>query len=213
MILDRSTENIKEIVWSDINAVLDEIADYYLKKFDNPNNIRESLLRQFESAVTNELSGINLEDYLRTNNCSLELVAKYNKLLQIKSDFFGGKIKVVKEVPKKEVKEIIFDKTEPLSIQETSLEDIKEKVVTVKEDESKIEVEEEKVSKEEHKPTNIENYIKEMEEKLKEREKEKEVVRASIDPNATIEEIEEDYSAIAELLGDEEIVVKFKENE
>ena len=90
---------------------------------------------------------------------------------------------------------------------EANLEDIKEEAVTVKEDESKIEVEEEKSSKEEHKPANIENYIKEMEEKLKEREKEKEAVRASIDPNATIEEIEEDYSAIAELLGDEEIVI------
>ena len=80
MILDRSTENIKEIVWSDINVVLNEIADYYLKKFEYPGNIRESLLRQFEGAVTNELSGIKLQDYIRTNNCSLELIPQCNNL-------------------------------------------------------------------------------------------------------------------------------------
>ena len=51
-----------------------------------------------------------------------------------------------------------------------------------------------------------------MEKKLKEKENNNEVIQASMDPNATIEEIEEDYSAITELLGDENIVIKFKEN-
>ena len=177
MILDRSTQNIKEIVWSDINDVLNEIADYYLTKFDKPNNIKESLLRQFEKNVSDELMGINIEDYLRTRNSSLELIAKYNKLLKIKSDFFGGKIKKVTLNTKddKELEEISFDD-------------------------------------EEEKPTKIESYLKEMEKKLKEKENNNEVIQASMDPNATIEEIEEDYSAITELLGDENIVIKFKEN-
>ena len=177
MILDRSTQNIKEIVWSDINDVLNEIADYYLTKFDKPNNIKESLLRQFEKNVSDELMGINIEDYLRTRNSSLELIAKYNKLLKIKSDFFGGKIKRVTLNIRddKELEEISFDD-------------------------------------EEEKPTKIESYLKEMEKKLKEKENNNEVIQASMDPNATIEEIEEDYSAITELLGDENIVIKFKEN-
>ena len=177
MILDRSTQNIKEIVWSDINDVLNEIADYYLTKFDKPNNIKESLLRQFEKNVSDELMGINIEDYLRTRNSSLELIAKYNKLLKIKSDFFGGKIKRVtlNNRDDKELEEISFDD-------------------------------------EEEKPTKIESYLKEMEKKLKEQENNNEVIQASMDPNATIEEIEEDYSAITELLGDENIVIKFKEN-
>lgn len=177
MILDRSTQNIKEIVWSDINDVLNEIADYYLTKFDKPNNIKESLLRQFEKNVSDELMGINIEDYLRTRNSSLELIAKYNKLLKIKSDFFGGKIKRVTLNIRddKELEEISFDD-------------------------------------EEEKPTKIESYLKEMEKKLKEQENNNEVIQASMDPNATIEEIEEDYSAITELLGDENIVIKFKEN-
>lgn len=177
MILDRSAQIIKEIVWSDINDVLNEIADYYLTKFDKPNNIKESLLRQFEKNVSDELMGINIEDYLRTRNSSLELIAKYNKLLKIKSDFFGGKIKKVTLNTKddKELEEISFDD-------------------------------------EEEKPTKIESYLKEMEKKLKEKENNNEVIQASMDPNATIEEIEEDYSAITELLGDENIVIKFKEN-
>lgn len=179
MILDRSAQNIKEIVWSDINDVLNEIADYYLTKFDKPNNIKESLLRQFEQNVNDELMGINIEDYLRTRNSSLELIAKYNKLLKIKSDFFGGKIK-----------KVILNTNDDKELEEISFED--EEV--------------------EEKPTKIENYLKEMEKKLKEKENNNEVIQASMDPNATIEEIEEDYSAIAELLGDENIVIKFKEN-
>ena len=175
MILDRSTQNIKEIVWSDINDVLNEIADYYLTKFDKPSNIKESLLRQFEKNVNDELMGINIEDYLRTRNSSLELIAKYNKLLKIKSDFFGGKIK---------------------------------KVFTSTKDDKELE----EISFEEEKPTKIESYLKEMEKKLIEKENNNEVIQASMDPNATIEEIEEDYSAITELLGDENIVIKFKEN-
>ena len=48
-----------------------------------------------------------------------------------------------------------------------------------------------------------------MKEKLKEKDK---VVQASINPYQTIEEIENDYSMITELLGDEDIVIKFREN-
>lgn len=175
MILDRSTQNIKEIVWSDINDVLNEIADYYLNKFDKPNNIKESLLRQFEKNVNDELMGINIEDYLRTRNSSLELIAKYNKLLKIKTDFFGGKIK-----------KSFFNSKDDKELENISLDD--------------------------EQPTKLEGYVKEVEKLLKEKENNNEVIQASMDPNATIEEIEEDYSAITELLGDENIVIKFKEN-
>lgn len=217
MILDRSTENIKEIVWSDINAVLNEIADYYLKIFENPNNIRESLLRQFEGAVTNELSGINLEDYLRTNNCSLELVAKYNKLLKIKSDFYGGFIVYNKSseiIPEKKT-EIIIDESKEDDIDEQEdIDEVIEEEVTPKEEV----VKENNINDnktQEHKPANIEGYIKVLDEAIKERDKvsSKEVVQATLDPNATMEEIEEDYSVITELLGDEDIIIKFKESE
>lgn len=163
--LDRSTESIKEIDWSDVNAVLDEITDYYLKKFENKKNITDYLLRQFESAVNDELCGIKLEDYLKTNNSSLYLVSKCNKLLQIKDNFFNSDYLG---------SEIVIGNSKK-------------------------------------KKTPIESYIKEMEEKLKERQHE--TIHASIDANASIEDIENDYSAIAELLGDENIVIKFKEDE
>ena len=158
--MTKTTEIISEIDWSDINEVLNEIADYYLKKFDKKSNVTEYLLRQFEDAINNELCGIKLEDYLRTNNCSLELVGKCNNLLTIKSNFFNR-----------------------------DYEDEEEKIV-------------------EKAP--IETYIKEMEATLKERNKE--VIHATIDPNATMEEVENDYETITELLGDEDIVIKFKEN-
>lgn len=268
MILDRSTENIREIVWSDINAVLNEIADYYLRKFENPYNIREGLLRQFEGAVTNELSGINLEDYIRTNNCSLELVAKYNKLLKIKSDFYGGLINYnsyynkpaekieVKDEPKEEVTtnvleekndcvgedltnyvEEIINNTEIVTDTEEEKEENNNNFVNEESNEEKeqdltnyveeiinnvettdtnescdVVLDNKENNAVEHKPANIEGYIKVLDEAIKERDK-KEVVHATIDPNATIEEIEEDYSAISELLGDEDIVIKFKESE
>lgn len=270
MILDRSTENIKEIVWSDINAVLNEIADYYLRKFENPNNIREALLRQFEGAVTSELSGINLEDYIRTNNCSLELVAKYNKLLKIKSDFYGGLIdfssvnkldlnknkdieekkdlykeRVTTYLPNEvaslevtneneEVKEEITDYdineeidneptndvtgNEPVEEQDKGLEEVLNDIIEQSnttgnkpvEEQEDVNTEEKNVV--EHKTADIEGYIKVLDEAIKERDK-KEVVHATIDPNSTMEEIEEDYSAISELLSDEDIVIKFKESE
>ena len=162
--MTRTTEIINEINWSDINSVLNEIADYYLKKFDKKSNVSEYLLRQFDEAVNNELCGIRLEDYLRTNNCSLELVGKYNNLLNIKTNFFNKDY---------------------------------------------VEVEEKHTNTNTKAP--IETYIKEMEATLKERNKE--VLHATIDPNSTLEEVENDYEAIAELLGDEDIVIKFKENE
>jgi hypothetical protein len=270
MILDRSTENIKEIVWSDINAVLNEIADYYLRKFENPNNIREALLRQFEGAVTSELSGINLEDYIRTNNCSLELVAKYNKLLKIKSDFYGGLIdfSAINKLDLNKNKDIEEEKKDlykervttylpnEITNEETGDKPVKEEITTndinedidteptteetglepvIEQEEKGLEevlneiieqsnttgdkpvIEQEDTSLEEkqeveHKTSDIEGYIKVLDEAIKERDK-KEVVHATIDPNATMEEIEEDYSAISELLGDEDIVIKFKESE
>ncbi len=163
--LDRSTENIKEIDWSDVNTVLNEITDYYLKKFENKKNITDYYLRQFEQAVTDELCGIKLEDYLKTNNCSLYLISKCNKILQIKNNFFNSNYLG---------SEIVIGNSKK-------------------------------------KKAPIETYIKEMEEKLKERQNE--TIHASIDANASIEDIENDYSAIADLLGDENIVIKFKENE
>lgn len=157
----KTTENIKEIDWSDINSVLNEIADYYLKKFEKKSNITDFLLRQFEETVNNELCGIRLEDYLRTNNCSLELSCKCNTLLTIKSNFFNR------------------DYVETEEIQNNKAP--------------------------------IETYIKEMQATLKERQKN--VIHATIDPNATMEEVENDYEAISELLGDENIVIKFRESE
>lgn len=176
MILDRSTEKIKEIKWSDINAVLSDIADYFLMKFENTGNIRESLLHQFESAVNEALMGINLQDYIRTGNCSLELIAKYNKLLNIKDEFCSCNTK-----------------------------NIEDKNVSLKETYDKEEVVTEKQKENLDNTAEIEGYIKKIEERQKDGG-----LKHKVEENPSIGELAEDYSAIAELLEDEDITIKTK---
>ena len=150
-----TTEKIKEIDWTNINNVLDEIADYYLKKFEIDNKLNEKLIKEFTDATLKELNGIRIEDYIKTNNCSFELISKYDKLLRIKNNFFN-----------------------------TEYSDKNEKVP-------------------------IESYLTKMKEAIKQRDK---FIQASIDPNQSMEDVEKDYSLITELLGTDDIVIKFKEN-
>lgn len=152
-----TTESIKEIDWSSTNYVLNEIADYYLKKFEVDKKINDKIINQFKNSIDEELCGIKIEEYLKTKNCSLDLIIKYDKLLRMINDFYN----------------------------------------------------EDNVSMISSKKVPIESYLLQMKEKLKEKDK---VVQASINPYQTIEEIENDYSMITELLGDEDIVIKFREN-
>ena len=152
-----TTENIKEIDWSSTNFVLNEIADYYLKSFEIDKKINDKLISEFNNSVNDELCGIKIQEYLKTNNCSLELITKYDKLLRFINDYYN----------------------------EDNVNMISSKKVP------------------------IESYLLQMKEKLKEKDK---VVQASINPYQTIEEIENDYSMITELLGDDDIVIKFRDN-
>lgn len=208
MILDRSTENIKEIKWSDINAVLNDIADYFLKKFENKSNIRESLLHQFEGAVNQTLMGINLQDYLKTGNCSLELVAKYNKLLNIKDRFCSCNVRDTREINVEKELNLVNNLNEKKLEEKDS---IKEEYSSndVEEVIEKEEIKQEDETKDEQKLDNtaeIEGYIK----KIEERQKDGRLIHM-VDSDASMEdELAEDYSAIAELLEDEDIAIKTK---
>ena len=152
-----TTESIKEIDWTETNIVLNEVADYYLKVFDIDKKINDKNIKQFRESINDILYGIKIEEYLKTNNCSLELITKYDKLLRLINDYYN----------------------------------------------------EDNISMINNKKVPIESYLLKMKKKLKEKDK---VVQASIDPYQTIEEIENDYSMITDLLGDEDIVIKFRDN-
>ncbi len=87
MILTRTTENIKEINWSNTNTLLDETADYYLNKFEN--KITEPLLHELDRSLNHVLRGIKIEDYIRMAWCPIELAAKCDRLLLMKNKFYA----------------------------------------------------------------------------------------------------------------------------
>lgn len=87
MILTRTTENIKEINWSNTNTLLDETADYYLNKFEN--KITEPLLHELDRSLNHVLRGIKIEDYIRMSWCPIELAAKCDRLLIMKNKFYA----------------------------------------------------------------------------------------------------------------------------
>lgn len=87
MILTRTSENIKEINWSNTNTLLDETADYYLNKFEN--KITEPLLHELDRSLNHVLRGIKIEDYIRMNWCPIELAAKCDRLLIMKNKFYA----------------------------------------------------------------------------------------------------------------------------
>jgi len=87
MILTRTTENIKEINWSNTNTLLDETADYYLNKFEN--KITEPLLHELDRSLNHVLRGIKIEDYIRMAWCPIELSAKCDRLLLMKNKFYS----------------------------------------------------------------------------------------------------------------------------
>ena len=87
MILTRTTENIKEINWSNTNTLLDETADYYLNKFEN--KVTEPLLHELDRSLNHVLRGIKIEDYIRMAWCPIELAAKCDRLLIMKNKFYA----------------------------------------------------------------------------------------------------------------------------
>ena len=107
MILTHSTENIKELNWSNTNTLLDETADYYLNKFEN--KITEPLLHELDRSLNHVLRGIKIEDYIRMDWCPIELAAKCDRLISMKNSFYSKErdtsimIKTTSEVEVEEV--------------------------------------------------------------------------------------------------------------